>query len=395
MIPAPPSADAGARPWPVLAVALFASVAAAMAQFTVPPLMPLLAAEFGVDPAAAGGLMSVFSLTGLALALPAGLIVRRSGPLAVGLVALGSVVVGSALGALAHDFGVLLLSRAVQGVGVGLIAVVAPALIAAVFPPDARGIPMGIWATWAPLAGVLMFNFAGPIAGTYGWRGAWWFVAGAAAVAAVVFLLVVRGLPRTEAGRSADAPPPSSAALRPGPLWTLAATFAIWCLGFAALNTFLPTYLVEVHGYDLGAAASVTSLVLVAFIVGSPLAGVLSDRIGSRRLVFTAAILLLAVAWPVVFAVDPAALPAVLIAIGLVVGAVPPTVFAAAPELVGDPRLAPMAMAVVMVGQNGGQVVGPPLFGATLSATGWGTAALVLAGVTALGAATGWLTRAR
>ena len=77
---APAAVPAGpSSPWLVLAAVLLASVAAVMAQFAAPPLMPLLMDAFGIDLAQASSLMSVFSITGLVLALPAGLILGRFG----------------------------------------------------------------------------------------------------------------------------------------------------------------------------------------------------------------------------------------------------------------------------------------------------------------------------
>ena len=390
-----PQAAVRRRPWVVLWVVFLASVAAAMAQFPVPPLMPVLMGAFGVDVVAAGALMSVFSITGAILALPTAVILRRYGARATGVVALLAVVAGSVLGAVTGDFTVLLVSRAVQGIGMGLIAVVAPSVIADVFEPSARGLPMGIWATWPPVAGVVMFNLAAPMADAFGWRSVWWFNAGVAGIAAVLYAAVVRGGSRHDGAAGREPGPSPWLALRSGRLWLLGAGFAAFCVSLAALNTFLPTYLVEVHGAGLAAAASTTSLVLVAFVVGSPLAGVVSDRLGSRRVVSAAALLGMAALWLLPFAVDASLVPVVLVAFGVLAGAVPPTTFASAPELVPDLRLVPMAIGVVMRGQNVGNIVGPSAFAATLDAQGWATAAIAMAVVTAAGAIGVWFARGR
>jgi predicted MFS family arabinose efflux permease len=99
-----------------------ASVAAVLAQFAAPPLMPLLTQHYGVDIARAGTVMSPFSFTGPLLAVPAGLVLERYGPIATGAVAMFSVVAGSALGALAPNFGVFLASGAIPGSRSGLSA---------------------------------------------------------------------------------------------------------------------------------------------------------------------------------------------------------------------------------------------------------------------------------
>jgi MFS family permease len=406
------------HPWLILAVVLLGSVAAVLAQFAAPPLMPLVMADFGIDLAQASSLMSVFSVTGLVLALPAGIILGRFGPVATGAVALASVVLGSALGALAPDYAVLLTSRLVQGTGVGLIGVTAPAVVAATFPPERRGTPMGIWAMWVPLGGLLMYYLAPPLAATAGWRAAWWLAGGLALVAGVVWVVVLAtGLPARR-GRDAPTPriggpdgapgaapaptagsasPPASlgVALANRDIWLLAATFGLFATAAGGFNTFLPTFLVGERGLDLDAASQTAALVLLGAIAGSLASGFVSDRIGSRRRVYTGAGVALALLWVVPYVVGPALLPPVLLAIGLGSGALPAAIFASAPEAMRDQRLAGAGMAALMVGQNAGMVLGPAIFGMLVTATAWSTGGLVLGGVTVVAALVGWRARVR
>src|SRR5262245_33977733 len=81
--------------WVVLIVVFLASVAAPLNQFKVPPLMPVLMKAFSLNLSQAGWLMSIFALTGLILALPAGLILGRIGAKVTGLIALACVVAGA------------------------------------------------------------------------------------------------------------------------------------------------------------------------------------------------------------------------------------------------------------------------------------------------------------
>jgi MFS family permease len=378
-------------PWLILAALFLASVAAVMAQFAAPPLMPLLMEQFGVDLAEASRLMSVFSVTGLLLALPAGLILQRFGPVGTGAAAMLSVIAGSALGVLAPDFGVFLLSRAVQGVGVGLIGVVAPAVVAATFPPERRGTPMGIWAMWVPVGGVLMYLLAPSIAAFAGWQAVWGLVAFVAALALVVYVIVL-GLARTPRAARGSA----LADLRAGlDVWLLAATFALFGTMAGSINTFLPTFLVGERQIDLAAASSMSALVLVGAGVGSVLAGVVSDRIGSRRRVYTAACLAAAALILLPYNVAGPALAVLLLLLGVTNGSIPSALFASVPEVIPEPRLAGAGMAALMLGQNTGFVVGPVLFAALLPLMGWGSIGIAFAVIGLTAAAVGWMVRVR
>jgi MFS family permease len=385
---------APASPRLILAAVFLASVAAVMAQFSAPPVMPLLMEQFGVDIGQAGALMSVFSITGLLLALPAGLVLQRFGPVLTGAVAMLSVIAGSALGALAPDFGVFLASRAVQGIGVGLIGVIAPAVVAAVFPPERRGLPMGLWAMWVPVGGVLMYLLAPPIAAAAGWQAVWWFVAAVSAAALVVYVIVLGAahLPRAVRG---DAVADLRAGLAGRDVWLLAATFALFGTMAGSINTYLPTFLAGERGMDLAAAATMSALVLIGAGLGSVLAGIVSDRIGSRRRVYTAACLAAAALIMLPYNVAGPALAVLLLLVGVTNGSIPSALFASVPEVMPEPRLVGAGMAALMLGQNAGFVLGPVLFAALLPVMGWGSIGIAF-GVIGLGAAgVGWMVRVR
>ena len=186
--------------WVILFVVYLASVAAPLNQFKIPPLIPVLMQVLGINLSRAGSLMSVIALVGLILALPAGVILQRFGSKASGLLALGFIVAGAVLGAQADSYTSLMASRVVEGVGIGLITVIAPATIAIWFPPARQGMPMGIWATSVPVGSVLMYNLAPALAEARGWQAVWWLGAGFA----LVTMLTFRGIDAAAAWRKVN-----------------------------------------------------------------------------------------------------------------------------------------------------------------------------------------------
>ena len=112
---------ASAAAWIILAVLLLFSIAAPLNQFKVPPIMPLLMDALGLSVSGAGLLMSVYAVTGLILALPAGFILQRVGFRVTGLIAGGSIVLGGILGALSQSTGSLLASRVIEGAAQPLV----------------------------------------------------------------------------------------------------------------------------------------------------------------------------------------------------------------------------------------------------------------------------------
>jgi predicted MFS family arabinose efflux permease len=400
--PAPPLTRASARryAWVVLVVVFLAGLATTMNQFKVPPLLPTLMKSFGVDLAAASSLMSVFAVAGAVLALPSSYILQRLGARTAGAVAIGAVAVGTIIGALAGRFDVLLLGRAIEGIGLGLVSVVAPTVIALWFPPETRGIPMGIWATWVPLGGAAMFNLAPAVAGWGGWRAVWWI----GAVICVIVLSLYRAFVRMPASIVGDDQSPACAPLHDTDeraaatrrtIWLLAASFFLYNITVGSLSTFYPTFLVGIRGYTLSAAATLASFQLFAVICASPIVGMLLNRLRSRKVVLTVAILILAGAWLFPFAIRTWQIPVFLTFIGCIGAAVPTTIFAAVPEVMGRADLVGKGMAILALGQNLGFVVGPAFFSRLVQTLGWAGAGYASVPLLLAAATIGWSVRVR
>ena len=381
--------------WAILLVAYLASVAAPLNQNKVPPLMPILMDAFQINLGEAGLLMSVFSLTGFVLALPAGFVLQKWGLKLTGVFAMVGLTGGSALGALSGSMGVLLTSRVLEGVGMGLIAVVAPAAIAVWFPEDKQGTPMGIWATWVPVGNLAMLVLAPALATAYGWQSVWWLGAGISLFVLLLYGWLMRAPVAAGEEVGLDEEINLFRALANRDIWLLALAFFSFNFVFMPLATFYPTFLSEVRGYSLSQASLIASLSIAVVLISAPVAGWVSDRIGSRRLVFTAPFLVIAAMMLFPFRVDGWQIYLFLSLLGLVAGAVPTATFAAAPEVMGTPRLAGLGLAVVMLGQNLGMFVAPFLFGEMVEAIGWTPAATWLVPVALLGGLAGWLVRVR
>jgi predicted MFS family arabinose efflux permease len=386
----------------ILFVVFLASVAAPLNQFKVPPLMPVLMETFRLNLSQAGMLMSVFAFTGLILALPAGIILQKLGPKVVGLIAVGCLVIGSAWGALANSFGWLLASRVLEGVGLGLIAVAGPASIALWFPRERQGTPMGIWATWVPVGSVVMYSLAPALATLAGWQAVWWAGAGFALIAFVLYWLLMRLPPslandqrHEQKGLVNNTSPKLGTALANRNIWLLALQFGCFNLVFIAFGTFFPTFLSEERDYSLAQAAFIASVSTIMVLGSAPLAGWLSDRIGSRRFVFAIPLLIIAGMMVLPFNLTGWTLYAFMVLLGLIAGAVPTATFAAAPEVMGNPQLAGIGLAIVALGQNLGMVIGPILFGRFVESMGWATAGYWLIPVCILGFVAAWMVKVR
>ncbi|MCX7668574.1 MAG: MFS transporter [Anaerolineae bacterium] len=415
--------------WLILAVLLLFSIAAPLNQFKVPPIMPVLMDVLGISVSSAGLLMSVFAITGLFLALPAGLIFQRAGLRVTGLLAGGSIIIGAVLGAISQSMTGLLLSRVIEGIGTSFMAVLAPALIGQWFPAAKRGTAMGIWSAWVPVGTVSMLIVAPALVAAAGWRSVWWLGAGYALIVTTLYLAFVRAAPAASAQLGADQPPgldasvgvapresdrlkprvqlpraKSSArepgvkanpALRNRDIWLLAAAFGAFNAAVIGMATYLPTFLATRHGLALGPAAWIASIINMLTIFSAPAGGILSDRIGSRKKPYLVGFMAALILLPLVGIVNLSGVFVLVVAIGLTLGVIPTNIFASAVEAAGDPHQGGAAMAVIMVGQNAGMLLGPLIFGTLVESAGWSVAFALLAILAAAGLVAGWLAKTR
>ncbi len=382
--------------WVILGVVYFASVVAPFIQFKIPPIMPYLMQEFQIDLTQAGLLMSMIALIGVVLALPTSIFLQRLGPKITLLVALGLMALGAVVGAFATSFTGLLGSRVIEGIGIGLMGITAPATIAMWFPPERQGTPMGIWATWVPVGSVLIYNLAPRMVTSFGWQSVWWIGAVFAGLMMVICAVLIKRPPEQGLVHAqAETRPGLRKALANRSIWLLALEFACMNFVMVAVATYYPTFLSEVRDYPLGQAAFIASLGTLVILFSAPAAGLLSDRIGSRRLVFSLPFLGAAVLFLFPFKVTGWQIVAFMILQGLIVGAIPTATFAAAPEIMKKMEWAGIGLAVVLIGQNVGQLLGPIFFGEMVQRSGWVMAGYLLIPFCLIGFISAWMVKVR
>lgn len=388
--------------WVILIVVYFSSIAAPLNQFKVPPIMPFVIEAFELNLGNAGFFMSIFAITGVILALPAGFILQKLGLKTTGLIALGCLVIGSVMGAFAGSASIMLTSRVIEGVGMGFMTVLAPTAIAVWFPPEKRGLPMGIWASWVPVGTLIMLLIAPSVAQTTGWQMVWWIGAAFSLIMFVLYALFVHSPTRMRiqtAGNQGISQPSENKnlwkALGNRDIWLMGVLFACFTFNGLGWSTFYPTFLASERGFSLTNASLIYSISTVMSIFSCLIAGSISDRIGSRRLVFTLPAIPLAFLPPLMYQATGIWIPILLVCYGLLICAIPTAVFSAVPEVMDKPHLAGLGLAVITLGQNMGFVFGPAFFGMIASRFSWTIASLSLIPVMLLAFLVGWRVNVR
>ncbi|MDQ3098042.1 MAG: MFS transporter [Chloroflexota bacterium] len=348
----------------------FLSFGAVYANVVMAPVLTQVAREFGTTTGTAGLVVAAFGLPGIAASLIAGPYSDRIGrkPFLVG----GGLLMGvfTVVSALAPTFELLLLARAIAGIGAAVLFPNVQSLIGDSFPYQERGRAISTVIGLNTFASIVGIPVAGIVAEATSWRVSLLLVAALSlAAAGALHVLVARDRPSGDPARAR--------ALyglilgNPSAIAAIASSF-MGAFFWFAWATYVVVYFEQVHGLSASLAATVTLTLGLGVLIGSQIGGRLGDRIGHRRIVWstiaTSALLLVALTNLPLPLVAAAGLNLVLSA---VVGARFATNTALLSEQVPEARGTMMAvsasvvsLAIVTAAIVGGMLVDGPGFGA-------------------------------
>ncbi|CAD7023073.1 MFS transporter [Pseudorhizobium endolithicum] len=373
--------------WSQVTIAVLGGAAAALHVGKVPPALPLLRQEMNLDLVSAGWLMGLVSLMGGLLGLMLGRVADRITHRRAMLLSLSLLTAGSFAGAFSRSAALLFASRVVEGIGLILAVVAAPALITAATDLKDRGLAFSAWAGWLP-AGVGGMMLVSPgLLPNFGWRGAW-IAAGLATLVPLIALLV--SSPDAAPRRLHDAPSLVEgvrSTLSQSTSWLLGGMFLLYSLSFMSVFGFLPTMLIEEAGLGLGTASMMTATAVLSNIPGNFTGGLLLRRGAKRWALVVVAFTTLTLCAFVVFHPGlplAARYPAALLYAGAG-GLLPAAIMSALPAYAPRRDLVSTISGFVMQGTNMGQFLGPLLLASIVSAMGWPAAPYFVATTGVLG----------
>jgi len=364
------------RAWLVVA----AGGVAALQVGKLPPALQALQAELGLSLVQSGFLLSMVQLAGLTLAVLMGVWADGMGLKRSMVRGLLLLALASAVGGLSSSVTVLLVCRALEGLGLLLVALPAPALIRRLVPPQQLSGMLGVWGAYMP-TGTALALLAGPLfIPAWGWSAWWWLFA-------VVSLAMAVWIARAIPADPPVAPPALGAQGRTGLWqrlqrtlgargpWLVALSFGLYSGQWLAVVGFLPS-IYAAAGLEGALLGLLTALAAAVNMVGNMASGRLLQRgwlprstlwlgFGAMALGSTLAFATFTDGWPWLrFA-------GVLLFSG-VGGLVPGTLFSLAVRLAPGEQQVAATVGWVQQLSALGQFVGPPVTAALAArAGGW------------------------
>jgi DHA1 family putative efflux transporter-like MFS transporter len=276
-------------------------------EFMIAGILDMVAEDVGVSVAAAGQLMTVFSLAygfGTPFLMAATARMERRKLLIVSLTAF---VVGNAMTVVLPGFALLVVSRIVLALSVGVFVVTSMTVASNIAPPERKGSAIATLVMGFSVALIVGVPLGRVVASAYDWRMTF---AGIGVLTLLAIAAVALALPRT--GGEQPVPLRQQLALlrQPKIVVALAVTF-FWIGGYSIAYTYISPFLLQVTGMSEQWVSAGLFTFGIASLIGSKLGGFGTDRWGVPRTLIggmtlhAVALLLLAMAAPFPAAVFP------------------------------------------------------------------------------------------
>jgi predicted MFS family arabinose efflux permease len=383
--------------WTGVAFGLALASFAAFQQFKLPPVLPLLLERYGYERWLLGSFMGVYALAGLLLTLALARWIASRGAFPALWLALGLFLVANlATLAVPENGWLVLLARAAEGIAFAVCAVVGPATANGSASPRHLPVVIGATAAWIPLGQMAGALLAQPALDDGDWPLVWWAAVGAT----VLFAFWVWHLQASRSvalARGAGAPQgPGLTPAERRSLWIAGTAFLIFSGQYFAYMTWLPQYLIEVHGLAKEEALYAYLLVVAVLAIVNVIGGWLMRHGFDAAPMLAVGMALQAACW----FLSPWTQGAVaglisLFVYGVGAGLAPTALFAMPSRILGSGRPLVPAFGIIMTGRNVGVLLGPVVL-AVLSEVedGWLLSAPLFGGVSLVAVVLGlWLWR--
>ncbi|GAA1109556.1 MFS transporter [Nesterenkonia jeotgali] len=363
---------------PELKVMILSAFVIAIGFGIVAPILPQYASDFGVSAMAVSAVVSAFGLFRLLFAPASGKLTQWLGETPVYVIGLLIVAVSMIATAYAPTYELLLLFRALGGIGSTFFTVSAMTFLARKSPPTIRGRVSGAYAS-----AFLIGNVAGPLVGSgllvFGQRVPFLVYGAALVVAAGIVFVMLRQSRLEDRGRKEEREKATLAEAwqHRGYRAALTAGFANGWATFGLRNSIVPLFAASAFvgsGWFLD-SSQLAGVALATFAAGNVAAVLIfsrrSDRFGRRRPIILGLMISAVATGLLGLAPSPLLLLLLSVIAGAGTGLMNPAQQAAIADIVGSGRNGGSVVSTFQMTQDLGSIVGPLLAGFLVDQLGY------------------------
>lgn len=358
--------DTTTRPLQASLFLVLVGICAALHIWKLPPALPELQRELGLDLVESGFLLSLVQLGGMTLGLAVGLVAERIGLRRCILIGLGILALASAGGTLFQTKTMILIFRAVEGCGFLMVAMPVPGLIKRLVPPHYISRVMALWSCYMPVGTVVILLAGSWLLSLGSWRMLWLLLAALTLLMLWLTRRIIPADPRTTENSDTATHPPVWAMVRTTlasrKVWLIALIFGVYAAQWIAIIGFLPTI------YATAGISGTTAGVLTALVAGSNIIGnlgagrLLHQGIGARKLLITGFLTMMICAF-IAFGMGQSTTVQffAILVFSIVGGLIPATLFVLALRYAPTPQTTSATIGWMQQCSSLGQFSGPPV----------------------------------
>ena len=252
-------------------------------------LAPLIIEGMGIGREQIGMLYSFYSWPNIVMVFIGGFLIDRLGTRKMSLVFSALIVLGATIVAAAPTFWLMLVGRVIFGIGAESLIVCQSAISAKWFKGRELAFAFGLGLTFMRLGTFFSFNTEAWIAERFGnWRVALWAAVLLCLLSMVSNLVYVflerRALGRVELSEAAAGDKIALSDIKNfGPsYWFVTALCVTFYSAIFPFTAFSTDFIHEKWGYEVITAGRITSIVIFASMILSPILGRMVDKVGRR-----------------------------------------------------------------------------------------------------------------
>ena len=257
----------------------FISFLLGTSQFIIVGVLDQIAASLGISVSQAGQLVSVYALSS-AIGTPIiMMLTAKMDQRAQLLLSLIVFIFGIFAMLVWNNYLLIVISRVIVGIGAGVFVATAYAMSAKLAPVGGKGKAMSNIAMGFSIALVFGVPLGRLITAAYNWQTIFWLIGG---LSIVCLLFVIRTMPKV----IAETPVPLKEQLvllkQTKVISALGVSFLVF-VSYSIIYTYITPLLASIRVVSETEMSSVLLLLGIASFIGSKLAGILTDRIGTFK----------------------------------------------------------------------------------------------------------------